>query len=126
MSKRLEILSPNMFATFCIVVLEESERRGDVIEDDELYDLALGLSGENYLQAEAFCERFRGFIEMTFRPEAKKYVSNESGRMMFHPALFEAAACARTRKNGRFPERPFFKHVTELAAGKYSDFTFDL
>ncbi|MEQ8835635.1 hypothetical protein [Haliea sp.] len=125
MSKRLEILSPHRFATFCIVVLEESERRGDVIEEDELYDLALGLTGENSLQAEAFCVRFHGFIEMSFRPEAENYVSSDSGKMMFHPALFEVAACARTRKNGRFPDRPFFKRVAELAAGKYRDFEFD-
>jgi hypothetical protein len=62
---------------------------------------------------------------MSFHSEAENYVSNESGQMKFHPALFEVAASARTRKNGSFSERVFFKRVGELAVGKYPDFSFD-
>ncbi len=125
MSKRLEALDVRKFTAFCFVVLEESEYRGDVLDDDELFDLALELANENEELAESYCIRFRGFIEMSFQPEAKKYVSNESGQMRFHPALFEVAASARTRKNGSFPNRPFFKRVGEVTVVKYHDFSFD-
>jgi len=125
MSKRLEPLNVKKFTVFCFVVLGESENRGDVLEEDELFDLALELADENEALAESYCTRFRGFIEMSFQPAAEPYVSNDSGQMRFHPALFEVAACARTRKNGGFPERPFFKRVNEVAAGKYPDFSFD-
>ncbi|MDP5070746.1 MAG: hypothetical protein NWQ45_07595 [Congregibacter sp.] len=124
MTKRLASLNPYQFTAFCLVVLEESDRRGDVIDTEELYDLALAASQESLPIAEALCERFRGFIEMSFHPEAQQYVSNDAGQMRFHPALFEAAASARSRKNGSFPNRPFFKRVAELAANKYRDFDF--
>lgn len=125
MSKRLETLNPTKFAAYCFAVLEESEKRGDVIDDDELYELAIGISEGNSERAMAFFMRFHGFIEMTFRPEAEEYISDVSGRMMFHPALLEVAASIRTRKNGSFPDRVFFNQVAELAAGRYRDFDFD-
>jgi hypothetical protein len=62
---------------------------------------------------------------MSFHSDAANYVSAVSGQMKFHPALFEVAASARTRKNGSFPERPFFRRVGEVAADKYPDFSFD-
>jgi len=125
MPKRLEALDSKKFTTFCLVVLLESEERGDVLDDAELFGFALELSGGNEGLAEAYCLRFRGFIEMSFHPAAAKYVSDESGQLRFHPALFEVAASARTRKNGSFPERPFFKRVDAVAADKYDDFSFE-
>ena len=125
MSKRLTAIDVKKFTAFCLVVLRESEDRGDVLDDVELFDLALGIADDNEDLANSYCIRFRGFIEMSFQPEAKRYVSDESGQMMFHPALFEVAASARTRNNGSLPERPFFKRVGEVAAGKYADFSFD-
>jgi len=125
MAKRLEALNVKDFTTFCFVVLMESEERGDVLDDEELFDVALELAEENEELAEAYCLRFRGFIEMSFHPGGAEYVSSESGQIRFHPALFEVAACARTRKNGSFPERPFFKRVGEVAEDKYHDFRFD-
>lgn len=125
MSKRPEALDTRMFTAFCFVVLAESENRGDVLDGEELFDLALAFADENEQLAESYCVRFRGFIEMSFHPGAEKYVSGKSGQMRFHPALFETAASARTRKNGSFPERPFFKRLGEVAAGKYPSFNFD-
>ena len=124
MSKRLAILDTKKFTTFCFVVLGESESRGDVIDDEELFDLALGLANDDEDLAEAYCVRFRGFIEMSFHPQGVSYVYDDAGQIKFHPALFEVAASARTRKNGSFPDRPFFKRVGEVAKGKYSDFSF--
>ena len=124
-SKRLATVSARLFTTFCFVVLEESEQQDDVFSDEQLFDIALLAAKDDPTVAEALCERFRGFIEMSFHPDAAPYVYNHANQMKFHPALFEAAATARSRKNGSFPDKPFFRRVSELASEKYADFEFD-
>ncbi len=64
-------------------------------------------------------------IYTSFHPAAEKYVSKDSDQMIFHPTLFEVAACVRTRKNVSLPDRSFFKRVAELAAGRYRDVEFN-
>lgn len=125
MPTRAKSINTNLFAAFCFTVLEESEIRDDILDDEELYELALRISKNDSLTAEAFLIRFQGFIEMSGRPEAKEFLSDHRERLMFHPALFEAAAQVRTRHNGSFPERPFFRKAKELASTKYTDFNFN-
>jgi hypothetical protein len=72
MPRRREALNPGKFTAFCFVMLRESESREDVLDDGELFDLALELAEENEALAEAYCLRFRGFIDMSFHYRSKE------------------------------------------------------
>jgi len=121
MPKRAPILDVTAFTYLFYYVMYESEETDDTFDDNEIFALAFEALGSDDL-ALAFVARFRGLIRLLELLETEGYIANIEGEMKFHPGVFEAAATARTRANGNFPEKPFLQKVSQFADGKYRDF----
>ncbi len=96
MAKRLPALDTISFAYLFSYVMNETEDSEELFDEDELYEFGFAAFDSDEL-AEAFVARFRGLVNMSEILEERGFIRTIDDEMKFHPAVFEAAAIAKTR-----------------------------